>query len=85
MVDLISRLCQDPVNHPNRHPWDDHFRDLGYPPKFFKGQDALTNTSMGSKCAVKKKCLQKSGLQFRSSAECVYKHMSRSCVNFGVN
>ena len=20
--------------------WDDHFRDLGYPPKFYKGQDA---------------------------------------------
>ena len=20
--------------------WDDHFRDLGYPPKFYRGQDA---------------------------------------------
>ena len=38
--DVLGRLFRTRTRSVMGRLWDDHFRDLGYPPKFYMGQDA---------------------------------------------
>ena len=52
--------------------WDDHFRDLGYPPKFYKGQDACSDSGSSSQWQIRS-TLTKNDLKIIKNHMCFIK------------